>query len=169
MDKRIITLCYRKVIDAAATRPWDKMVFEDSYLEFKMQAQLYNPEKKYRSFADLQQHAPGAEQLHFLVSGAVTGYLQQLNETVPDVVNNLGRHFLKFTQFQFEIINSDILDKTRHQVAFNFYTGPLVWHDTIGTYLLVSEAGVGKDTGEIPTHLFSLPPFLNIHSLQTAP
>ena len=47
MPNRTITLCYRKVIDASAAKPWEKLVFEDSYTEFKMQAQLYNQEKKY--------------------------------------------------------------------------------------------------------------------------
>jgi len=165
MAHRIITLCYRKVIDSSSVKPWDTLVFEDSYTEFKMQAQLYNQEKKYRTFAELLQHAPGAEKLHFLVSAAVIGYLQQLNEIIPDILNNLGKHFLRFNQFQFEIINSDIQDKTKHQVAFNFYSEPLVWHDTIQNYLLVSEKKAGEE--EILTNLFQLQPYLNIHSLQT--
>lgn len=45
MANRTITLYYRKIIDATATKPRDKLVFEDSYTEFKMQAQLYNQEK----------------------------------------------------------------------------------------------------------------------------
>jgi len=131
-----------------------------------MQAQLYNQENKYRSFAELLQHAPGAEKLHFLVSAAVIGYLQTLNEVVPDIINNLGKHFLKFNQYQFEIINSDLLDKSRHQVAFNFYSESLVWHETIGSYLLVS--GNKAESGEILTDLFQLQPYLTIHSLTTA-
>jgi len=130
-----------------------------------MQAQLYNQDNKYRTFAELLRHAPGAEQLHFLVSAAVIGYLQSLNEIVPDVLNNLGKHFLKFNKYQFEIINSDIQDKSRHQVAFNFYSVPLVWHDTIGNYLLVAANTVG--VGEILTDLFQLQPYLTIYSLQT--
>jgi len=166
MANRIITLCYRKVIDVHSTKPWEKLVFQDSYREFKMQAQLYNQENKYRSFAELLQHAPGAEKLHFLVSAAVIGYLQTLNEVVPDIINNLGKHFLKFNQYQFEIINSDLLDKSRHQVAFNFYSESLVWHETIGSYLLVS--GNKAESGEILTDLFQLQPYLTIHSLTTA-
>ncbi len=164
MLDRIITICYRKIITSASPKPWEKLVFEDSYAEFKMQAQLYNKQKKYRSFAELVQHAPGAEQLHFLVSAAITGYMQQLNQTIPDILNNVGKHFLKFNQFQFEIINSDITDPSKHQVAINFYSEPLVWHETIGNYLLVSE---NKEAAQISlTHLFSLQPYLTIYSLQ---
>lgn len=165
MPDCIITLCYRKIIDISATRPWEKLVFDDTYQEFWMQAQLYNQERRFRSFGELLQHAPGAEQLHFLVSAAARGYLQQLNGVVPDIVNNLGKHFLTFSKFQFEIINSDLLDKSRHQVAINFYADPLVWHETIDNFLLVSAKT--EAVGEVLTHLMQLQPYLSIYSLQT--
>lgn len=125
MPARTITLCYRKIIDATATRPWDKLVWEDSYAEFRMQAQTFNPGNAYRSFGEILHYVPNAERLHFLVSGAVTGYLHQLNERMPDILNNLGRHFLRFNRFQFELINSDLTDKSKHQVAINFVSEPL--------------------------------------------
>ncbi|GAB3226176.1 hypothetical protein GCM10027346_08240 [Hymenobacter seoulensis] len=166
MADRRITLCYRKIMDASSAQPWDKLVFEDTYAEFRLQAQYFNQERRFRTFGELVQHAPGAGQLHFLVSAAVRGYLQQLGGLVPEVLNNLGRHFLPFSQFQFEIINSDLLDKARHQVAINFYSEPLVWHDTIGTYLLVSAPQ--EPSAETLTHLIQLQPYLSIHSLQPA-
>jgi len=166
MTERTITLCYRKLIDASATRPWDKLVFAATYREFCLQAQYFNQEKRYHSLAELLQHAPGAAQLPFLVSGAVRGYLQQLNGQVPDVADNLGRLFLKFTQFQFNLLASDVLDQARHQVAINFYSEPLVWHDTVGPYLLVSAPPGTATAGEIPTRLFQIQPYLSIHSLQ---
>ncbi|MDT9071350.1 hypothetical protein, partial [Escherichia coli] len=84
-----------------------------------------NQDKKYFSFSDIITHVPAAEKLHFLVSAAVIGYLQQLQGRVPDLVNNLGRLFLPFKNFRFEIINSDIKDRSKHQVAINFFTEPL--------------------------------------------
>ena len=166
---RLITLAYRKIIDASATRPWDKLVLEDSYRELRMQAQRYNPQGQYRTFGELLHHVPGAEQLHFLVGGSVVGYVQQLGGTVPDIVNNVGRYFLKFTRYQFELINSDLHDSGRHQVAINFYAEPLLWHDTIAPYLLVSAANAGpKPPQELLTHLVQLQPYLTIHSLQPA-
>lgn len=165
MTERVMTLCYRKIIDAASARPWDKLVFEDTYAELQLQAQLYNPERRFRTYAELLQHAPGAGQLPFLVSGVARAYLPQLQGLVPDIVDNLGRHFLKFSRFQFEIINSDLLDRSRHQVAINFYSDPLIWHATIDNLLLVSEAAA---TGEERlTHLVHLQPFLSIYSIQT--
>ena len=165
---RRITLCYRKIIDASATRPWDKLVLDDSYREFSMQAQYFNQEKKYRTFGELLHYVPGANRLHGLASGAIVGYLQQLGGVVPDVLDNLGRRFLRFDKFQFELINSDLLDPGQHQVAINFFSEPLHWLDTMGPYLLASAetpAGAGP-AAPTPVHTFQLQPYLAIHSLQ---
>ncbi|MGV3538263.1 MAG: hypothetical protein ACO1OQ_00540 [Rufibacter sp.] len=166
MPQQTITLCYRKIIDAHSSKPWEKMVFEDSYSEFRMQAQLFDQRQAYPSFSELLAQVKGADQLHFLVSSAVMGYVRQLNGIIPDIINNLGRHFLPFTNFRFEIINSNVFDQTRHQVAINFYSEPLVWHSTIGDYLLISNGQPTQD-GELLTHLLQLQPYLSIHSIST--
>ena len=167
MAKKIIRLCYRKVIDASSSKKWDKYVFESTYAEFLMQAQLYNQEKKYSSFSELIQNVPGTEKLHFLVSAAIVGYLQQLDGIMPDILNNLGKHFLKFSNYRFEIINSDIKNKASHQVAINFFSEPLTWHDTIENYLLVSPVNEEKTDDGVLTDLLPLQPFLSIYSVKT--
>jgi hypothetical protein len=166
MQKKIIRFSYRKIVDAGSTLAWDKYVFESSYTEFLMQSQLYNREKKYSSFAEIVHHVPAAEKLHFLVSAAVTGYVQQLNGIIPGVLDNLGHYFLSFDNYRFEIINSDIKNKSQHKVAINFISQPMVWHYTIGNYMLVSEPGQATaGDGEL-AHLVEIQPFLNIHSLK---
>src|SRR5687768_2918956 len=166
MAKKIIRLYYRKVIDASSQKTWDKYVFDSTYTEFLMQSQYYNQEKKYSSFGELIQNVPGAEKLHFLVSAAIVGYLKQLDGVVPDILNNLGKHFLKFTGYRFEIINSDIKNKTGHQVAINFFSEPLTWHDTVGGYLLVSPLNGEENEDGILTDLLQLQSFLSIYSLK---
>ena len=170
MKKGIIRLLYRKIIDTSSSKIWEKLVFDHSYTEFLMQAQLYNQEKKYTTFGELITHVPGAEKLHFLVSASVTGYVQQLNGIVPDILNNTGKHFLPFSNFRFEIINSDIRNKEQHQVAINFVSKPLTWYDTIGDRLLVAiNSNQDGQDGEVLTEMFSLQPFLSIHSLKELP
>src|SRR5687768_9647191 len=166
MTKKIIRLCYRKVIDASSQKTWDKYVFDSTYTEFLMQAQFYNQEKKYTTFSELQLNVPNAEKLHFLVSAAIVGYLQQLEERIPDILNNLGKHFLGFKNYRFEIINSDIKNKASHQVAINFFSEPMIWHDTIDGYLLVSPLNGEKNDDGIFTHLVQLQPFLSIYSIK---
>ncbi|MXV51021.1 hypothetical protein GS399_08555 [Pedobacter sp. HMF7647] len=164
MDRQIITLCYRKIIDINSNGALEKMVFEDSYTEFKMQFQYFNQDNKHQTFAGLLHYNPGAEKLHFLVSGAVTAYVRQLNGKMPDILNTLGKQFLKFNAFRFELINSDIHDIKKHQVALNFYSESLIWHHTIGQQLLVSCTKQHSDAYH--TEMFALQPFLSINTLK---
>jgi hypothetical protein len=159
-----ITLCYRKIIDASANRPWEKLVLDESYRELRMQAQYFDQENKHRTFGELLHYVPAAERLHGLVGRAVVAYLQQLGGLVPDVLDNLGRRFLRFENFQFELINSDLLDSSKHQVAINFFSEPLLWQATVGPYLVAtSETPAGRAA---MVHTFQLTPFVAIHSLQ---
>jgi len=166
MTKGIIRFCYRKIIDASSEKMWEKYVHESSYKEFLMQSQLYNQEKKYKSFAELLLNVPGAERLHFLVSAGVTGYIQQLNGVMPDILDNLGRHFIKFKDFRFEIINSDIADKSKHQVAINFFSEPMLWYDTVDNHLLLSAVSTEQNEDGVLTHLVMLQPFLSIYTIK---
>lgn len=153
MGKKIICLCYRKVIDVSSQKAWDKLVFESTYKEFLMQAQFYNKQKKYNTFAELIQNVPGAEKLHFLVSTAMVGYLQQLKGIVPDVLNSIGKHFLQFDNYRFELINSDIKNRAAHRVAINFFSEPQQWHDTVANCLLVSSLNSEKNADGILTEM----------------
>lgn len=166
MSKGVIKFCYRKAIDASSNKTWDKYVFESSYKEFLMQVQFYNQEKKFNTFSDLLLNVPATEKLHFLVSAAITGYMKQLNGIIPDILNSLGKHFLQFKNFKFEIINSDIRNKEIHKVAINFFSEPMTWHETIGDNLLLSEEGKEKTGEDFQTYLLALQPFLSIYSLK---
>ncbi|TWR31642.1 hypothetical protein FPZ43_04000 [Mucilaginibacter pallidiroseus] len=163
---RIITLSYRKIIDITAQKPWEKLVYDDSYLEFKIQAQNFTIGTDHTTYAQLIQNIPAAKKLGGMVSASVSGYIQQLNNIVPDILNNLGRRFIKFDKYQFEIINSDILDIGKHQVAINFFSGPMIWHDTVDNMLLVSEYRAAHAGNETLTYLFTIQPYVNIHSLK---
>jgi hypothetical protein len=167
MANKIIRICYRKIIDVSSQKPWDKLVFESTYKEFLMQSQFYNQEKKFETFSEMLIHVPAAENLHFLVSASVIGYLQQLGGKIPDIQNKLGRHFLDFKNYRFEIINSGIKNKDNHQVAINFFSEPFTWHDTIGNYLLLSPLHSESNENGVLTDLVQLQPFCSIYSLKT--
>lgn len=166
MTNKIIRLCYRKILDAAAVQPWDKYVFESSYTEFLLQSQLYNQEKRYSSFSELLLHVPKADNLHFLVSAAITGYVQQLATRLPDIQDNLGRQCLTFSDYRFEIINSDIKNKANHQVAINFYSEALLWHHSTNQHLLVSPVNSEQTADGALTYLLPIVPMLSIYSLK---
>jgi hypothetical protein len=77
----------------------------------------------------------------------------------------LGRRFLTFENFKFEVINSDINDIEKHKVAINFFSKPLIWHHTIDNQLLVSQFRESNEV-EVFTNLFQIQPFVSIHAIK---
>lgn len=159
----VIRLCYRKIINHTSISDWDKMVWDSTYTELQLQQQFYDSEGKYNHFADLLHQVPAAEKLHFLVSAAVGGYLQQLQGIIPDIQDNLGKRVLPFTQYRFEIINSSRTHKSEHAVAVSFYSEPLLLLQTIGEYLvLTGEHILTDEQGFAPAFTIRVQPFLSI-------
>lgn len=173
--KGLIRLSYRKIIDASARKPWDKMVFDETYQEFFMQAQLYNQERRYQTFQELLDSVPNASQLHYLTSRVAMGYLKQLNQVIPDIANASGTLCLPFTQFKFEILASHLQHKEAHRIAISFYSDPLTWIDTLDNQLLIAygdQRAALLAGSEISTDLIALQPYLTLSSFQpiiTAP
>ncbi|ARK13611.2 hypothetical protein [Fibrivirga algicola] len=169
MLKGLIRLVYRKVIDASSQRPWDKVVFDETYQEFFMQAQLYNPDNTHQTFQALLDNVPRADQLHYLTSRVAMGYLKQLNQQMPDVVNALGLTCLPFTEFKFEILASHVTQKEAHRIAISFFSDPLTWIDTIDGRLLLaySDQREALQAGQVVnTELIALQPNLSLWSYQ---
>ncbi len=167
--KGIIQLCYYKIIDADSQKAWEKFVFEDTYTEFFMQAQFYNQDKKYTTFQEIVSNHPQAEKLHFLISTAAVGYIRQLNDIIPDIVNAHNKICLPFKNFRFEILNSHLTNKNEHKIAIWFYSQPLTWLDSLGNQLLIAYGNKTEaiEKGEnIETDLITLQPFLSISSFQ---
>ncbi|MFD1140419.1 hypothetical protein ACFQ4C_04840 [Larkinella insperata] len=165
MYKGIVKLSYRKIIDASSRTAWDTFVFNDTHLEFYMQAQRLDPEGKYFTFRQLRDNLGHADQLQYLTSTAAIGYIRQLNDLVPDVANQSGKTCLPFKQFRFEIIDSHLEDKSQHRIAIWFYSEPLTWIDTVGNQLLIAYGDKTDDLTagqEIETDLIPLSPFLSI-------
>lgn len=164
---KVIQLAYRKIISSENTSLWEQYIFDDTYREFLMQAQFYNPGEKYQTFSQLSAAVPGAEKLHFLVSTAATGYISQLNNIIPDVRNTLGKKSLPFHLYRFEIIDSDIRNKKNHRIAIIFYSEPVQWLDTINDRLLISlNTRQNENDTLLQTELIKLESFISIHSLQ---
>ena len=169
MVKGLIRLCYSKIIDASSAGVWDKYVFEDTYKEFFMQSQYFNQQQKFLTFREILENDPKADKLHYLVSTAAIGYLRQLNERIPDVVNVSGKLFLPFKNFRFEILQSHVKDQGQHKVVIYFYSEVMTWIDTIGNQLLLATGDQleAMHTGHfVDTDMLALRPYLSISSFQ---
>jgi hypothetical protein len=68
-----------------------------------MQAQRIDPGGTFRTFGELLENLPNADQLHYLASTAAIGYIRQLNDVMPDIANAYGKLCLPFKNFKFEI------------------------------------------------------------------
>ena len=167
MQQKIIRISYTKRISSNNTAVWDQLVFNSTWQELLMQSQFYDQEKQYKTFRQLLQQVTAAERLHFLVSTSVVGYLKQLNGIVPDVLNKRGMPFLLFNDFKFEIIDSDFNDRSKHEVQITFFSDPVVWHNTIGESLLLSNPQEPSAKDGVLTHLLQLQSSVDIYSLKT--
>lgn len=168
--KGLVRLSYCKIIDASSSSAWDKLVFDETYQEFYRQAQSYNPQGQYQTFGQLLDNVPGAEQLHYLTSRVAMGYLRQLNQIIPDVVNAFGKPCLPFTQFKFEILASHVEHPEAHRIAIYFYSDPLTWLDTIAHQMVVAygdQREALRAGNEVQTDLIALPPYVSIWSFQS--
>lgn len=167
--KGLIQLCYRKIIDASSKKAWDRYVFEDTWMEFFMQAQTYTQDGRYHTFQEISDKIPAAGNMTYMVSTAAINYIRQLNEIVPDIANVYGKLCLPFKRFKFEIIHSDIRDKSAHKVAIYFYSEPITWIDTLDGKLLVAygdQREALKSGLEVETELIGPQPYLNISSIR---
>lgn len=170
MAKGIIQLCYRKLIDASSTGTWEKYVFDDTHREFYMQAQQFDQAGSCATFHEILKQNPKADQMHYLVSTAAIGYIRQLQEKIPGVLNVFGSPCVAFRNFRFEIVQSHIRNKALHRVAIYFYSDALTWIDTIpGQHLLVAPGNHldALSRGEkVDTEMIAMMPNLSICSYQ---
>jgi len=160
MAKALIKLAYRQVIDINSESDFEKNVFHASYQEFLLKSQAYNPEQKFKTFAALKQHDGRANSLHYKLGFAVGNFIGTLNNTIPLLCDNAGRG-LKFEVPRFELIASDITNKTDHKIAINYCTGIFTLLNIAGEYLVLA-AGDATDQQTVETFTLKMQPELSI-------
>ncbi|VXB73775.1 conserved hypothetical protein [Flavobacterium sp. 9AF] len=134
-----IRLAYRIIIDHSSNYLWDKYVFEDTYKEYILQNQLFNNKNKpLLTYRELLSENEKASQLNFLIGIAAQGYVDQLKNNFHRVTDILGNNYFPFTNFQLDIINTDITDISKHKIGITFYSPLLILLDTINNSYLIS-------------------------------
>lgn len=132
-----VKIAYRQIIDSKSTGDFSRSIFNDSFNEFYMQSQAYNPARQWKTFSEMIQHNPKANSLHYKVGFAVGLYIQALKNTIPGLEDLLGRT-VSFANFQFEILHSDITDKTAHKVALTYFTPIVNLLAMTGNFIVIS-------------------------------
>lgn len=161
MNKVIIRLAYRIIIDNSSTFLWDKYVWEDTYKEYLMQNQQFNSkEKPKNTFRELLSENEKAVQLHYLVGIAANGYIEQLKGNFHRVTDALGNNHFPFVNYKLDIINTDITDISKHKVGITFYSPLLTYLGVVENHYLVSKTT--DDVDGLETIMFPVQPRLSI-------
>jgi hypothetical protein len=146
MAKAFIKLAYRQIIDANSTESFEKKIFHDSYAEFLLKIQNYNPENKFAKFSDIVAADGRANSLHYKCSFAVLHHIETLRNKTPQLPDTNGRMNIPFEVPEFKLIESAINDKSLHKVAVIYITGVFTLLDSFGEYLLLA---TGDQSGPI--------------------
>lgn len=140
-----IKLSYRQVIDKNSSTAFAQDVFNDTYNEFMMQVQVYNPDNRFNTLAEVIAANPKANSLHYKVGFSIGLYIRALNNQVPGLQDTLGQVNLPFESSSFQILNSHIGDSSQHKVAITYTTGPLTLLGNYGQYVLLAHGELSKD------------------------
>ncbi|MEO5890966.1 MAG: hypothetical protein ABIQ31_11975 [Ferruginibacter sp.] len=170
MQKAIIQLTYRQVIDATSNSIFEKRVLHYSYEEYKMKSQAYNMDGNIATFTALKEKDGRANSLHYKSGFAIGGLIDGLKNNMPFLKDMLGQN-VGFDTYKFELIESDITNMLLHKVAIHYITGWLTLYEIIGDTLLLSkendlEASVHKP---VETFMLKMQPGLSITSYQDIP
>jgi len=170
MSKARIRLAFRHLIDAGSARSeFEKVVFADSYQEFRLQVQAYNPNNQYTTYQQVRAAIPQADPgLSVRVSFAIGLYVNELNGQIPGLIDTLGQP-VSFVDHRFTLLDSHITDRSQHRIALTYLTDSLTWIDTVGNYLLLSAIDPADSPEPVDTFLLLMQPNLSICSYQASP
>jgi hypothetical protein len=148
-----VKLAFKQVIDVSARPGFEQNVFNDTYVELLMQAQVYNREKKFTQVSEIIAANPKANSLHYKVGFAIGLFVNELNKIIPELTDSLGNP-VTFDIYKTEIIQSDITDHRKHVIALTYITAPLLLVASFGEYLVLSKTADAKQ-GQVET--FTIP------------
>jgi len=166
MTKALIKLAYRQVINAESTSNFEQRVFNDSYAEFLMKIQAYNPDGKFEKYSEIVANDGRANSLHYKTSFAILHHLEELKGKIPGLYDSADRIQLSYEVPEFKLIESGINDKSIHKVAITYITGTLTLIDTIGDFLLLA-VGDQSEKEEMETFMLRTRPGISISSYKS--
>lgn len=138
MNYKKIQFTYSHHINNSVTTAWEQHIFEETYNEFLIQSNIFQTDQKVNSYKELVKQNENALQLNNLLAARIVPSIALLNNTIFSVPDNLNTSYLQFTHFTVQIIQSNLLDKTKHYATINYLSKPYYLIDCINNYYLVS-------------------------------
>lgn len=172
MEKALVKLSFRQIIDMHARTSFEKEVFNESYNEFLMQVQAYNREQQFTTWEQVRAANPKAGSLNYKVGFSIGLFVRGLQQQIPGLSDNLGNP-VSFDAHRFEIVTSDITNKAAHQVSIVYTTGTLTLFGVLGEYMLLAAGDQlnNPEQREVQTFMIKMQPHLSIsaYALQELP
>jgi hypothetical protein len=156
MAKALIKLAYRQIIDANSTGSFEKKIFHDSYAEFLLKIQTYNPENKFTTFSEIVANDGRANSLHYKCSFAVLHHIETLKNKIPGLMDAAGRVAIPFDVPEFKVLESGINDKSLHKIAIIYTTDIFTLVNSFGEYLLLATGDQSESIEDPGLETFTL-------------
>ncbi|MFL9483635.1 hypothetical protein ACI6Q2_12715 [Chitinophagaceae bacterium LWZ2-11] len=166
MNKAFIKLAYKQIVNIHSATVFERQVFNDSFMEFCMQAQVYNPENKLSTLQELINNNPKANSLHYKVGFAIGLYVKELNNLIPNVFDTFGDTPIPFSSYSFKILSSNLNDRSQHEVSFTYQTNLVLCFGSVGDCLLLATGNQVNDNQLAETFLLKMRPELSITHYQ---
>lgn len=90
----------------------------------------------------------------------------ELNNQIPGLADVLDQP-IPFSEHRFDLLESDLTDRSRHRVAITYLTDTLTWLGTVGNTLLLTAGDPAN--GLVDTFMVALQPGLSIVSYAEGP
>src|SRR5215831_15194756 len=149
MQNALIQLAYRQVITEQCKSSFEQNVWLISYNEFLLKSQAYNLDRKFNTFQEIVNNDGRANSLHYKLSFPVLPFVEQLQKKIPLLTDNAGKNIV-FNSRQFELIDSDIRNRSQHTIAINYYTETISSKETRGEYMLLAMGDRSDNLSDIP-------------------
>ncbi len=164
MAKAIIKLAFRQVIDNSSAGEFEKKVFRDSYAEFLLKVQAYNPGNQRNKFSEIVAADGRAHSLHYKCSFSVLHHIEALGQRIPGLADTAGRMNIPFEVPEFRLLESSVTDPALHKVAIIYLTGAFILVESFGEWLVLA-----KDNKATETFTIKIQPELSVISYEPVP
>ncbi|TZF85986.1 hypothetical protein FW774_02680 (plasmid) [Pedobacter sp. BS3] len=138
MIHALVRLSYKQIIDNNTPGNFAQRIFHDSYNEFLLKVQEYNPDNGFDTFKEIISANIKANSLHYKTQFAILHHIELLSHQIPYLPHLAGIDYLPFDDCQMHIINSSITDKTLHKISLTYTTGEFLLVQHFGEYLILA-------------------------------
>ncbi|RAJ06912.1 hypothetical protein LX64_02040 [Chitinophaga skermanii] len=134
-----VRMAYRQMFTAASNNSFERDVWIESYNEWCMQIQAYNPNDAFTTWEEIRQASPKASfHVPYKTGFAVGLFVKALNNEIPGSQVHMSGQPLPFEGYQFEIVQASTIQRNDYIAAIVYQTPVLQLLGQFGNKLLLS-------------------------------